>query len=119
MTPDSLTFAFAFAALAAWFWYASSRAREIGTRAAMETCQRQATQFLDGTVALQRLRLARDARGRIGLQRTYQFEYSEDHDDRQRGFIIMSGFRVESIGLAPLAADGRQLDPRPRNGAGD
>lgn len=85
---------------AVWYWYASLRAKEQASHAAAEACRRQQLQFLDDTVALQRLALARDAQGRLALRRTYRFEYSHIGDDRRQGFIIVLGARVETVGLA-------------------
>lgn len=90
----------AVAAAIAWFWYSSLRAREHAAQAAAEACRRQDLQFLDDTVALQRLAVTRDHYGHVALRRTYRFEYSEVGNDRQQGFIIMIGARVETVGLA-------------------
>lgn len=86
--------------MSVWAWYASLRAREIAIGIAFETCRRQDLQLLDGTVALQHVSFRRDPGGRLGLQRIYQFEYSTDGATRERGFIILSGRQVQSIGLA-------------------
>lgn len=100
--------------LSIWAWYESLRAREFAIRIALETCERQKLQLLDGTVALQQLRFQRNADGRLGLQRTYQFEYSADGAARQRGFIILTGRHVQSIGLAaPGKADIRDTPGHP------
>lgn len=87
-------------ALLLWFWQHSLRAREIAIHAAQDLCKRQNLQLLDGTVALNGLRLQRAAAGHIALQRTYQFEYSRDGDERQRGFVLLLGLRLETAGLA-------------------
>lgn len=88
------------AAGVAWFWYSSLRAREQAAQAALQACQRQQLQFLDDTVVLQRLALARDAEGRMALRRAYRFEYSHGGNDRRQGFIIVLGARVETVGFA-------------------
>ena len=82
-----------------WYWYSSLRAREQAARAAADVCRHQQFQFLDDTVALQRLTVARDPQGRLALRRTYRFEYSHVGEDRQQGFIIVLGGRVETVGL--------------------
>jgi len=87
-------------ALIFWYWYDSLRANELATRSAKQTCQRQNLQFLDGTVALQSVRLFRCPAGHLCLKRTFQFEYSSDYDSRMTGFIIMAGSQIESMGLA-------------------
>ncbi len=89
------------AAAIGWYWYSSLRAREQAAQAAAEACRRQNLQFLDDTVALQRLALTRDHYGHLALRRSYRFEYSQIGNDRQQGFIIVVGARVETVGLAP------------------
>ncbi|MFN2309230.1 MAG: DUF3301 domain-containing protein [Gammaproteobacteria bacterium] len=83
-----------------WFWQQSLRAREIAARTAQDLCRRQDLQLLDGTVALNALRLRRSPQGHVTLHRTYQFDYSHDGEQRLRGFVLMLGLRVESAGLA-------------------
>lgn len=83
----------------AWLWYASLRARERANAAALETCQRTGAQLLDGTVAFRGLRPVRGVDGRLQLQRTYVFDYSQDGVTRRQGFVILIGRSLESIGL--------------------
>ncbi len=82
-----------------WLWYASLRARERANAAALETCQRTGAQLLDGTVAFRGLRPVRGVDGRLQLQRTYVFDYSQDGVTRRQGFVILIGRSLESIGL--------------------
>lgn len=88
------------ASFTAWFWQDSLAARENANTAAMEACQRLGLQFLDGTVAFARLSLRREA-GRLGLRRTYVFDYTANSIERRQGFVILTGHRVESVGYAP------------------
>lgn len=87
-------------ALLLWFWLQGLRAREIAIRTAQELCRHQGLQLLDGTVALNELRLRRAPAGHVALQRTYQFEYTRDGYLRERGFVLMLGLRLESAGVA-------------------
>ena len=87
-------------ALLVWFWLQSLRARELAIRTANELCQRQGLQLLDATVSLSGLRPRRNERGHMALLRTYQFEYSTDGAERQKGFVLLLGLQVESAGLA-------------------
>ncbi len=48
-------------------------------------CRAQGLLFLDDTVALDRIRLARDGDGRMRLRRVYRFEYSDTGTNRRRG----------------------------------
>ena len=88
----------ALAALA-WFWHANLQVRERATLAARTTCQADGVQFLEQTVALQRMRPCRDAMGRLVLCRIYQFDYSRDGVSRQSGFVHFTGARLEGVGL--------------------
>jgi len=80
------------------FWLNTLRIRELALQVARETCYRQQLQLLDATVSLKNLRLRRLA-GRLTLQRTFQFAYSSQGDDRHTGFIITVGNHVEQVGL--------------------
>lgn len=78
----------------AWFWLDSMRAREIACGISKETCERLGVQFLDETVALQRLRTGRDAAGHLRLLRTYQFEFTDTGAQRSKGVISLLGIEV-------------------------
>ncbi len=90
-----------FAAAFVWFWQNSLSARERANRAAVDACERMHLQFLDGTVAFARLRLARDDRGHLTFRRTYVFDYTATSIERRQGFVLLLGTRVESIGFEP------------------
>jgi hypothetical protein len=100
------------ASFVAWFWQDSLAARENANTAAMEACQRLGLQFLDGTVAFARLSLTRDG-GRLGLRRTYVFDYTADSIERRQGFVILNGHRVESVGYAPGEEQRMRPPPAP------
>jgi hypothetical protein len=87
------------AAAFAAFWHDTLGARESANDAARETCNATGAVLLDGTVAFSRLRIARGPAGRPVLERTYLFDYSTDGTTRRQGFVVVSGGRVESIGL--------------------
>ena len=80
--------------LGAWFWLDSMRAREIACGISRETCDRLGVQFLDDTVALQRLRAARNGAGHLRLLRTYQFDYSDTGEQRNKGSISLLGIEL-------------------------
>jgi hypothetical protein len=82
-----------------WAWANSRRIHELAVSAARHTCVRQGLQLLDGTVVLHRFAWKRTGSGRIGLQRTFLFAYSENGLERRTGFVIMLGSRVEQVGL--------------------
>ena len=85
--------------LMVWFWQNTLRARESALRAARELCQHQQLQLLDATVTLQNLRLRRGEDGRLQLRRTFQFNYSDTGENRRIGFILMTGNRIDQVGL--------------------
>jgi len=85
-------------AMLVWFWQSTLYARELALQAAQDVCLRQKLQLLDATVTLQHVVLRR-SRGRLLLQRTFQFSYSSHGDDRSTGFVITAGNHVEQVGL--------------------
>jgi hypothetical protein len=83
----------------AWFWHDSLGARERANEAALETCRGTGAALLDGTVAFRRLEPVRVDGGSLQLRRTYVFDYSRDGVTRQQGFVVMTGRRVDTVGL--------------------
>lgn len=99
-----MLFAVALLAMLALFWHSSLAARELANRVAMETCTSANVQMLDGTVSIHRLRLVRSGDAPLSWQRTYFFDYSTDGFSRERGFVVLTGAAVDSVGLGPRAA---------------
>jgi hypothetical protein len=83
-------------AIGLWFVLDSLRAREQALQACQSACREMDVQLLDHTVALARLRLARDARGHIRLRRRYGFEFSTG-TDRSRGQVDLLGLTVIGV----------------------
>jgi hypothetical protein len=102
MTDDLIWLVLAAGVLAGGYkiWQTSLDAREAANRIAKDTCSRAVVQFLDGTVAFAGFRLARGAQGGRRLLRTYTFDYTSDGFERAQGFIVLSGQRLEAVGLA-------------------
>lgn len=98
-----LLFAVALLASLAGFWHSSLAARELANRVAMETCTSANVQMLDGTVAIHRLRIVRTGDAPVAWHRTYVFDYTTDGFSRQRGFVVMTGDNVDTVGLGPRA----------------
>lgn len=96
-----------------WFWHASMAAREHANGAAKEACERLRLVMLDGTVSIARLWFRRDAGGRLRIERTYGFEYSDDGYRRLRGFIVTLGPHVTSVGLSAARSTTTPEDPAP------
>ena len=83
-----------FSALA-WYWYPGLHAREQAVAASRRACADAGLQFLDDSVALRRLRLARNDAGQVQFQRDFHFEFSDTGDNRRPGVVRMLGERVE------------------------
>ena len=98
-----MLFAVALLALLALFWHSSLAARELANRVAMETCTSANVQMLDGTVSIHRLKLVRSGDAPLSWQRIYVFDYTEDGFARKRGFVVLTGDAVETVGLGPRA----------------
>lgn len=100
-----LLLACAFGFVLLW-WRASVEARDRANAAALQACERDGVQMLDGTVSFQRLRPTRDAEGRLAFRRTYVFDYTDDGQSRRQGFVILHGHEVEVVGLGPTLIQG-------------
>lgn len=85
--------------LVAWFWLDSLRSRELATHTCKAVCRRDQLQFLDDTVALQRLSLARDPHGRLQFRRTYRFEFATTGDRRFQGLVVMLGSQLQVLNM--------------------
>ena len=81
----------------AWFWFDTLQCREIAKALAQQMCLQNNLQLLDDTLALVQIRLKRNSRGRLNMQRTYQFEFSDSGNNRQKGFLIMRGISLEIL----------------------
>ena len=93
-----LLLAVAALAAAVAFWHSS-----LAARVAQEACAGAQVQMLDGTVAIHRLRIVRGDDAPLAWHRTYVFDYTADGYERQRGFVVMTGAVVDTVGLGPRA----------------
>ena len=82
------------AAAIAWLWLDSIRVREAAVAAARVACASEGLMLLDDTVAFTSLKPGRDDDGRLKLQRSYEFEYSDTGDNRRTGSVVMLGRRL-------------------------
>lgn len=102
--------------LIVWAWAISLRAREHALSSCRKICSEFDMQLLDHTVALSGVRLARDGRGRLCLQRRYIFEFSPDGHSRYTGRLFMLGPRPLHgqldlpDGTSLVSPTGRRLD---------
>jgi hypothetical protein len=91
----------------AWLWFDSVKVRDIAVREAASTCASEDYQFLDETVSIASLTLARDDDGRLLLRRVYTFEYSDTGNNRRPGSIVMLGQQVimTNVGLRIISVN--------------
>lgn len=89
----------------AWFnsvRQAAEIAREVGQRA----CRRNGVQWLDESVHATGFRIRRKPNGRLGLERSFRFEYSRDGSDRHAGSLsLLGGELVRFVG--PVREEGQ------------
>jgi hypothetical protein len=85
--------------LAGWLWWDGLNKRELAIGTARALCQRIGSQFLDDSVALRQMRLARDEHQRVRIQRTFAFEYSDTGDNRLPGYVYLLGDRVVDVNM--------------------
>lgn len=98
--------------LGLWFVFDSLRAREQALHACQSACDEMEVQLLDHTVAMTRLRLARDGHGRVRLRRRYRFEFSSAGTDRWRGYVDLLG--LATIGVEMEGPTGSTILPHSR-----
>lgn len=88
----------------AWLWFDSLKVREAAVRAAREVCASEGLMLLDDTVAISGLKPARADDGRLKLQRSYDFEYSDTGNNRLKGSLVMLGHRLVLLNVGTGAA---------------
>lgn len=88
-----------FLAFITWFWIDSVRAKEKAMIASAHACQQIQAQLLDQTASLKNLKLSRDKQGRMVVERTYNFDFSHDREQRHQGRVIIKGLQIEKIYL--------------------
>ena len=80
-----------------WFWFDTLKCREATKIVAKRVCKQLQLQLLDDTITITKLRAKRNTNGRLNWQRSYQFEFSDSGNNRQKGTIIMLGAVVEIL----------------------
>lgn len=82
------------AAIALAWWSAARDAAERAGELGRDACQAAGVQWLDQTVHASGIRFRRGADGRLGVERSFRFEYSEDGQDRHIGRLVLRGGRL-------------------------
>lgn len=92
-----------------FFWWSSARAAaEHANRLARKACHDAGVQLIDHTVHAVRIRVRRNEDGRLGVERGFRFEYSEDGIERHIGHLVLRGGELRSFSGPTRAA--RQID---------
>lgn len=91
----------------AWFWMGSLRVREHALAAGRLACMKNGMQFLDDSVALQKITLARNTHGQLRFARRYRFEFSRSGNDREVGWIHTLGEQVETVEMDGHCYEGK------------
>lgn len=76
------------------FWSTARAAAERAGDVGRNACEAAGVQWLDQTVHASGLRLRRNDDGRLGFERSFRFEYSEDGVDRHVGQLVLRGDRL-------------------------
>lgn len=79
------------------FWISGRAAAENAILHSREACKEAGVQWLDQSVHQLRVRLRRNAEGRLCWERQFRFEYSHGGDDRHAGLITMLGSQMSSL----------------------
>ena len=87
--------------LLAWFWLDSISARDHAVTKGHDLSQRTSLQLLDESVACVRLRLGRNAKGHVQIQRTYEFDVSAKGGDRMHCHLVLLGRDLQSWYIPP------------------
>ena len=85
--------------LGGWYWLAAMSAKEHAHQVAVNACKQSQLKFLDDSVVLRKIRLRRDAEGRIFIYRWYEFEFTSDGSERYKGDIRLLGQCVLDVRL--------------------
>ncbi len=82
----------------AYAWWNSARAAsEYAIVVGRSACRAAGVQLLDQTVHAVGWKLRRHDDGRLGLERSFRFEYSHEGTDRNRGLMVFHGDRLVSF----------------------
>lgn len=84
---------------AIWYWLKTREIKEAAYLAARKYCEEHDIEILDQAVVLRGIRLKRNARGTMQINRRYSFDFTSTGDDRYEGHVFVLGQRIESVEL--------------------
>ncbi len=94
-----------------FYWYTLHKTWEIALATTKARCRIANVQMLDGYVALEKIRLARDRYGQCQFRYTFEFEFTATGQDRYHGTVVFLGHRFESFYMEPHRLDPATLAP--------
>lgn len=100
--PSLILMMIAGAALFGW-WSSARAAAERAEQLGRDACRTAGVQLLDQTVHASGVRFRRRDDGRMGLERSFRFEYSYDGIQRHIGRMVLHGDHLASFS-GPAAA---------------
>jgi hypothetical protein len=74
-----------------YYWQDTLRCNELVLQHCRRICNEAGVQLLDDTVVRQRVWFRRNESGRIEFCRFYSFDYSDDSESRQSGYLVLLG----------------------------
>ena len=77
-----------------WYWLEGMPCKEIARRAGKIACVEAGVLFLDDSVAINKVRFKRNDQGGVSFYRIYNFEFTNNGDQRSHGEIHMMGRRI-------------------------
>ena len=89
--------------LLAWFWSVSMKYRDIGLLLVSKACIEEGVQLLDESIVCTKMSFHRQSMGHWAVQRVYQFDFSEDGENRRRGAIHLLGSEMTFLSLGHRA----------------
>lgn len=100
MSPVDFTIILIFV-VALLYWLNAAKGKEIARWVGKEACKELGVSFLDDTVVLNRVWLARNNKGERRLYRRYRFEFTSDGSQRYKGEIVICDKKLEHLELEP------------------
>ncbi|MGI8561458.1 MAG: DUF3301 domain-containing protein [Luteimonas sp.] len=104
--PSLILLMIAGAAAFAW-WSAARASAERAVQVGRNACHAAGVQLLDQTVHATGLRLRRRDDGRLGWERSFRFEYSDDGIERHVGRLVLRGEELVGFSGPPSRVDAR------------
>lgn len=103
-----ILFAIAALFLIVWYWQDSLRSREFTLKRCRRLCEEYDVQFLDQSVHVARVSVAKTPRHNFFIRRFYAFEFSIGGVDRHNGVAVVSNEKIEYLSL--LHPDGEIIE---------